>query len=45
MAGVPLNTVRDLLGHSDYKMTLQYAHLAPEDKAKAVAKLDAVREA
>lgn len=36
MAGVPLNTVRDLLGHSDIKMTLRYAHLAPDVKAQAV---------
>ncbi|MBB6341090.1 integrase [Pseudomonas fluvialis] len=36
MAGVPLNTVRDLMGHSDIKMTLRYAHLAPESKAAAV---------
>lgn len=39
MAGVDLNTVRDLLGHADLKMTLRYAHLAPEHKAAAVEKL------
>lgn len=36
MAGVPLNTVRELLGHADLKMTLRYAHLAHGSKAKAV---------
>ncbi|MBI2834773.1 MAG: site-specific integrase [Acidobacteria bacterium] len=39
MAGVDLNTVRELLGHADIKMVLRYAHLAPEHMRAAVAKL------
>ena len=39
MASVDLNTVRELMGHADIAMTLRYAHLAPEHKANAVARL------
>jgi integrase len=39
IAGVDLNKVRALLGHTDYKMTLRYAHLAPEHMQEAVDKL------
>jgi hypothetical protein len=38
--GVPLNTVRDLLGHSTVGMSLRYVHLAPDQRREAVAKLN-----
>jgi integrase len=38
--GVPLNTVRDLLGHSSVAMSLRYAHLAPDERREAVARLN-----
>jgi len=36
MAGVDLNTVRELLGHKDMSMTLRYSHLAQSHKQRAV---------
>jgi hypothetical protein len=38
--GVPLNTVRDLLGHSSMQMSLRYAHLGPDQRREAVAKIN-----
>lgn len=37
--GVPLTTVRELLGHGSLTMTLRYAHLAPNQTRDAVSKL------
>jgi integrase len=41
-AGVPLNTIRELLGHANMAMTLRYSHLAPDQKRQAVELLVAV---
>jgi integrase len=41
MAGVPLNTVRELLGHTSLEMTQRYSHLSPDALATAVEKLGA----
>jgi|TARA_B100001971_G_C18233126_1_gene565251 integrase len=39
MAGVDLNTIRELAGHSDFQMTLRYAHLSADHKQAAVEQL------
>jgi integrase len=39
MAGVPILHIRDLMGHSDVKVTMRYAHLQPGHLADAVEKL------
>ena len=40
MSGVALMTVKKFLGHKDIKMTLRYAHLAPDYKRSAISRLD-----
>ena len=38
--GVPIEDIKDLLGHSDIKMTMRYAHVGKEQLRAAVATLD-----
>lgn len=39
--GAPLNTIRELLGHGEFRTTLRYAHLSPDTRRDAIALLDA----
>jgi len=39
-AGVSLKATQELLGHSDVRMTLRYAHLAPSALRSAVEVLE-----
>jgi integrase len=40
MGGVDVRTVQELLGHKDIRMTMRYAHLAPDHMQRAVAILE-----
>ena len=37
--GADIKSISEMLGHADIKMTLRYAHLAPDKLADAVALL------
>lgn len=39
MAGVPLRTVQELMGHKTIQMTIRYSHLSPGHMQEAVDKL------
>ncbi|UCF39304.1 MAG: tyrosine-type recombinase/integrase, partial [Acidobacteriota bacterium] len=41
MAGVDLYTVSELFCHSSIEVTKRYAHLSPDHKSRATAKLEA----
>lgn len=36
MSGTDINTIRELMGHKDIRMTLRYSHLSPSHKKRAV---------
>ena len=40
MAGVPIRTVKELLGHSSLDQTLRYAHITDETQREAVRTLE-----
>ena len=40
MSGVPLTSVKELMGHKTLAMTLRYAHLAPDFQREAITRLD-----
>jgi integrase len=42
MAGTPMRTLQDLLGHRTPSMTQRYAHLSPDHKRQAVKALEGV---
>ncbi len=40
MSGMPIPALKELLGHSDIRTTMRYAHLAPGFNGEAVKALD-----
>jgi len=43
MAGTPVNTIRELMGHADLATTMRYMHLSPSHKGAATSGLEAWR--
>jgi integrase len=44
MAGTPLHTIARLLGHSDVRMTMRYAHLSPDHLQGAAGVVESVEK-
>jgi integrase len=42
MSGQPLRTIQELLGHSDVRMTIRYAHLSPTHLAEAMRSVNSM---
>ena len=40
VGGEPILTIKELLGHKSLEMTLRYAHLVPDQKRQAVARME-----
>jgi integrase len=44
IAGQPLRTIQELLGHADIRMTIRYSHLSPTHLAEAMRTIGSVAD-
>jgi glutamine synthetase len=44
MRGVPINVVQELLGHTDIRTTMRYAHVAPSTLRSAIDLLNPAQQ-